>query len=119
MPRALRPSEKLRIQIDAELETASMFVVNFFLGRDGPGWVRRADLYERHEFPVITSRSIALLEARALVAQRGRDAYGRTGIIYAVCRNGGISNFVDPAFRLQEQSKTFEERFGTVMHERG
>jgi len=56
----------------AAVSTAAYFTSVWFFGRGR---------YERVEYAT-------LLDARAAVATRGRDEYGRCGLVYAVTRTG-------------------------------
>lgn len=99
MPKKRHP---LDIRVEEELNEATCFTVNFFLAR-APTIFHRGK-WERHDFPVTNEcdRPTALKQARALVAERGPDAHGRRGMIYAIC--GPVTNHVSDDFCLNEET---------------
>jgi hypothetical protein len=82
MPRPVRKPTSKELQIVADtkmIRAATQFTAVFFIGRDQreDHGVITKPLHESVYFPTLT-------EARAEVARRGADQYGRRGIVRAI-----------------------------------
>jgi hypothetical protein len=94
----LRSKDLAQRADDEIIQTADLFVVNWFIGRSKETYdpqyrqpLRREDLWIWKEFPTLEEA----LEARRAA---GPDPYGRWGAIYAANTQRDISVFVDDAY---------------------